>query len=394
MIACILIPGFDLRAALLARPGLALQPAALAPQPGVEQFLGPVTAAAEAAGIRPGMRLGEALATCPSLVLVDPDPAGVEREWEGVLGRLENAGFAVEPEEPGCLYLDTRGVERLYGGAEKALQRALACIGSQWDPRAGAANTRFTALAAASIARQGQVVQVDEARTHEFLAPLPLHLTSLPADRQEELRELGIRRLGDLAGLPEPAVRDRLGAAGREAWRLARGGAGAPVTPRTPPLQLHETLRFPDAVGNELTLRRALQMLVERLLEREERQGRPARKVAVAARLASGGSWRRTLTLREPTADAGRLRTALWPKLGELPGPVVALRLEVIELAAGVGWQLELVNAEGAARQERLSEGIRQARAAAGPGAVCTVVEVAPWSRIPESRSLLVPRED
>lgn len=394
MIACILIPGFELRAALLARPGLALRPAALAPLPGTEQLLGPVTAAAEAAGIRPGMRLGEALATCPSLVLVDPDPAGVEREWEGVLRRLEDAGFAVEPEEPGSLYLDTRGVERLYGGTEKALRRALACVGSQWDPRAGAAKTRFTALAAASIARQGQVVQVDEARTHEFLAPLPLDLAPLPADRQEELRELGIRRLGDLAGLPEPAVRDRLGTEGRRAWLLAQGAGEAGVVPRTPPLQLHETIRFPEAVGNELTLRRALQVLVEKLLAREEREGRPARKVAVAARLASGGSWRRTLTLREPTADAGRLRTALWPKLGELPGPIVALRLEIAELAATVGWQLELVNAEGAARQERLSEGIRQARATAGPGAVCTVVEVAPWSRIPESRSLLVPRED
>ena len=51
-------------------------------------------------------------------------------------------------------------------------------------------------------------------------------------------------------------------------------------------------------------------------------------------------------------------------------------------------------SAEGMARRARLSEGIRQARASAGSGAVCTVVEVAPWSRIPESRSLLVPRED
>jgi hypothetical protein len=32
-------------------------------------------------------------------------------------------------------------------------------------------------------------------------------------------------------------------------------------------------------------------------------------------------------------------------------------------------------------------------RASAGAGAVATVVEVAPWSRIPEQRSLLVPRD-
>ena len=68
MIACLSIPGFELRASLRARPRLALEPAALAPLEGTEPLLGPVTAAAEAAGVKPGMRLGEALAMCPSLV--------------------------------------------------------------------------------------------------------------------------------------------------------------------------------------------------------------------------------------------------------------------------------------------------------------------------------------
>ena len=109
MVACILIPGFELRAALRDRPRLGLKPAALAPLPATEAVLGPVTAVAEASGVRPGMRLGEALATCPSLVLVDRDALLVEHHWEAILGRLEDAGFAVEPVEPGCLYFDTRG---------------------------------------------------------------------------------------------------------------------------------------------------------------------------------------------------------------------------------------------------------------------------------------------
>jgi len=153
VIACLLIPGFELRAALRARPGLALVPAALAPDPNEEPLLGPVTAAAGAAGVKPGMRLGEALATCPSLVLVDRDPASVEREWEEVLRRLEDTGFAVDPVEHGVVVFETLGVERLYRGVRPALVRALAAVGSGWDPRVGAATRRFTALAAASVAR-------------------------------------------------------------------------------------------------------------------------------------------------------------------------------------------------------------------------------------------------
>jgi hypothetical protein len=117
------------------------------------------------------------------------------------------------------------------------------------------------------------------------------------------------------------------------------------------------------------------------------------RKAALAAKLVGGGSWRRTVALREPTGDRERLRTALGSRLAELPGPVTTLGLELTELAEWVGQQLELVRPQGAELRSRLKEGLRQARASAGAGAVCTIVEVAPWSRIPEQRALLVPRD-
>src|SRR5215207_569145 len=147
MIACIVIPGFELRAALRVRPALALTPAALAPVEGEEPVIGPVTAAAEAAGVRPAMRLGEALATCPALALVEPDPAGAEQAWEEIV-------------------------------------------------------RRFAALAAANVARPGQALVVDDGRTAGFLAPLPLELLPLEERRREKLAELGIRRVADLAALP------------------------------------------------------------------------------------------------------------------------------------------------------------------------------------------------
>jgi hypothetical protein len=160
------------------------------------------------------------------------------------------------------------------------------------------------------------------------------------------------------------------------------------VQPRRPAAALHETLEFPEAVGNELTLRRGLGVLLDRLLARPERTGRPPRKVAVWARLVGGASWRRTVTLREPTADPVRLRAALGSKLLELPAPALKLRLEISELAEHTGEQLELVAAEGEVLKGQLREGLRQVKAAVGVGGVSTVVEVAPWSRIPEARAL------
>ena len=186
--------------------------AALAPEPGTEQLVGAVTTAAEKAGVTPGMRLGEALATCPGLVLVERDPAAVEQEWEGLLLRLEDAGFAVEPLEPGVVVFETTGVERLYGGVEAALRKALASVGPAWDPRAGAGLRRFVALAAASVARAGQAVIVEGKEEQAFLEPLPL--TLLP------LRAGALRRAG---GARRPAAGRARPAAG---WRR-RGAAGA-----------------------------------------------------------------------------------------------------------------------------------------------------------------------
>ena len=395
MIACVLIPGFELRAALRARPGLELRPAALAPAPGTEPLLGSVTAAAEAAGVKPGMRLGEALATCPSLVLVEEDPSAAEEAWEQMLRRLEDAGIAPAPEGPGCVYFNTKGVERLYGGVEAALKRALAAVGSAWDPRAGAAQRRFAALAAANVARPGQVLVVaDGTRAPEFLAPLPLGMLPLAEERREELNQLGVRTIGGLARLPRAAVSERLGQDGRRAWSLARGEGARRVRGRRPPAELQETLAFPEAVGNELTLRRALTVLTERLLARPERAGRFPRKLALSARLAGGGSWRRTITLRDPTVERPRLRAALGPKLTELPAPLTALTLEAIELTEFTGSQLELVKPEGNELRERLGDGLKQVRASTGGGSVYSVVEVAPWSRLPERRALLVPRDE
>src|SRR2546423_2929437 len=393
MIACLPIPGLELRAALRRTPSLALRPSALAPEPQGEPLIGPVTAAAEAAGVQPGMRLGEALATCPSLALVEPDVAGAELAWEEIVHALEDAGFSVDPAALGVAYFETRGVERLYGGLEPALRCALAAVGAQWDARIGAAGRRFAALAAASVAKPGQLLVVRDAEVGEFLAPLPLTLLPLERQRSDDLESLGVRRLGQLAGLPGGAVAERLGPDGRRAWSLARGGATARVRGRRPPSELVESLEFPEAIGNELTLRRALGALVETALSRPERRDRFVRKVALSARLVGGGSWRRSLTLREPSAEADRIRIAIAPRLAELPAPVLELRIELVELTNPAGRQLELL-AAGAEDRSRLSEGLRQVRASTGSGSVCTVVEVAPWSRIPETRALFVPRDD
>ena len=121
MVVCVLLPRFELSVAAGGRAELARGPVALAPEPGREPLIGEASAAAEAQGVRAGLRLGEALARCPTLRLVAPDPAGVADEWDRMLAALEGIGAEVESERPGVACFDASGLLNLHGGLDGVL---------------------------------------------------------------------------------------------------------------------------------------------------------------------------------------------------------------------------------------------------------------------------------
>src|SRR5215203_6297800 len=120
VIACALIPRFTLLAVLGGRRELLLRAMALAPEPGGPQVVGEASGPAESFGVRAGMRLGEALARCPDLILVPPDPELAEVAWEDALRRLEGIGAEVEPGRPGEAFFEVSGLRGLYGSVEAA----------------------------------------------------------------------------------------------------------------------------------------------------------------------------------------------------------------------------------------------------------------------------------
>src|SRR4051794_41941585 len=114
MIVCLQVPRFALTVAA-GRGAQLAAPLALAPEAGREPVVGEVSAAAEAYGVRAGMRLGEALARCPALKLVPPDPAGVADAHDRLLTALEGVGAAVESGRPGLAFFDAHALRHLHG---------------------------------------------------------------------------------------------------------------------------------------------------------------------------------------------------------------------------------------------------------------------------------------
>jgi protein ImuB len=386
-VACALIPRFRLIVAVSNREILQ-RPAALAPEPGAAQLIGEVTAAAEKFGLRPGMRMGEALSRCPELALVPPDPERAESSWEEALRRLEGIGAEVESYRAGEAFFEVGGLARLWGGIDGVLKQTRKQLGR--SARLGVGPGRFSAYVAA---RSGAIVP--DAAAAEFLNPMPVSFLCgrLGTDDEADdlpngLERLGISTLGRLAGLPRDAVADRFGRLGLRALRMARG-EDEPLRPRPVREAIAVELELPEAVSGQ-QLERALELLISRLLAHGERRGRTLRALRLSARLAAGGGWRRQIALRRASADRARLADALLPHLALLPAPAATLRLEAGALGPETGEPLTLSSPEQE-RRRRISEAVRQTRSAAGADAVLRVLEVDPESRVPERREVLMP---
>jgi protein ImuB len=416
MVVCALIPRLSLRSALADREELLGRPVALAPEPGGPQVIGETSGAAEAFGLRVGMRLGEALSRCPNLSLVAADPVRATAVWEQSLRRLEAIGAAVEAPGPGEAFFATAPLHGICGPksggsggrgvAEAVLARARRALGP--PAKLGAGPNRLCAReAAARMRARRAAIVVSEGAAARLLAEMPvaslrgmLHRRGqgrgdaaggLMAEATciDSLERLGVLTLGELAALPADAISDRFGRVGLRALGLARGGEES-LRPRRPGESVECRLELPEAASGP-QLEHALGLLIDRLLAHKERAARTIRRLRLEARLAAGGGWYVEVAMRSASSSAERLRLALIPRLAELPGPATWLGLRAVELGPPAGEQRSLAASPSDERRGRIVEAVRQARAAGGRDALLRVVEVDRSSRVPERRAILAP---
>ncbi|CAN7347923.1 DNA polymerase Y family protein [Microbacterium sp. LjRoot45] len=204
------------------------------------------SAAARAEGVRRGQRRRDAQARCPQLLVADADPVRDQRVFAPLIAQLEDVAPGVQLLHPGLCALKARGPARYYGG-EAAAATVLTGILSEAgiaDVRAGVADGPFTAEQAARVGtrrdRPLRVVPAGESAT--FLAPLPV--TVLDHDVVDLFARLGVQTLGQVAALPVDRLVERFGVRGARLHALSAGADSQPVTPRTPPPELHREVAF------------------------------------------------------------------------------------------------------------------------------------------------------
>ena len=261
------------------------------------------------------------------------DRAGLEAVAREFSPRIEVCG-------PREITLDLSGLERLFGEARMIaheLRRTAADRGLR--VRVAIAGTRPAARL--FVHYRAGITVIEPGCETERLASLPLELLDVfagsiagsapmaPARRgtrpttlnfqlptpknepilTETLRRWGLRTLGEFAALPSDEVAARLGPAGVEWQRLARGEDERPLVPAAPEERFEQTLELDWPIEGLEPLSFVLGRLMEPLSAHLERRDRGAAVLHVRLHLVTRTVHERSLQLPAPMRDARALRT-------------------------------------------------------------------------------------
>ncbi len=395
-IACVLVPHFALQVALHGQPDLDGLPVALGSPPGSRPIVTDVSPEAAGSGIRPGMAVRKALGVVPELIVIPPDPAREVAMRERITAALlDFSPLVEEAAAPGGWYVDLVGSERALKHLSEAAHQLEAAVPAELrSARAGIAPGKFAARIAARRSRPGRPRIIAPAEVPAAIAREPSAALPLPFDTLTLLGQLGLGTLGDVAALAPSAIAARLGPAGRRAWLLASGQSDdedRTVRPHPRETVVTEVLDLPAPTASRDALLVVLGVLVQRAFTRPALRDRYARRIQLRAQLDRDPAWVWGAVFREALSAAPMI-TALGLRLGavEIAGSVESLTLRLSGLTGTTGRQERLPGLRG--HDDRpLTAAADHLERRYGEPMLFRVVEVEPWSRIPERRHALAP---
>lgn len=304
--------------------------------------------AARRRGVRRGMKVRQAQALCPELEVVDADPDRDGRMFEGIIVSLGEVAASVEVLRPGLVVVEAGAVARHHGSEEAAIQLLIdSAARSGVDLSVGVADELSTAVIA-TRASTGTGAVVAAGASTSFLAAQPLGVLvaeealGCAVEVVEALADVGVRTLGELAGLPLKSVSTRFGRAGVRCHDIAtaRHGRHAAAAPPHSDLEVSEVPEEPILRVDAAAF--VARSLAARLHQRLVAAGQVCQLLRVTADFSDGATlsrtWRSTGALTEDaTADRVRWQLDGWlssrgstAEAGELDG-ITALRLTPLE---------------------------------------------------------------
>lgn len=400
-VACLFVANFLVALARRDNPHLAGRPVVVGGSPEEHAQVTACSPEAAAAGVTVGTTLRRALALCPNAVFLPLQETMASAEAAKINDRLRDHSPVVEVIAHGHVHFEVRGLARLVGLDDEAyladLHEAVSAD-SGLPISIGAAEGVFTAHAAAvasCFSKQGSqarsTVVVPPGETRAFLAQLPVEVLPVSPLVHTRLALFGLDRVGQLAELPFSAVQAQFGREGARAWELANGRDKAAILPAREEVRLSEEIELPAPASLSEPLIVGTRALIQQALNRPEMRSYTVRRLDWRLGMESGEQLTRRIVFREPTSDPARMLLVLRGKIErlQLASAAISLGITLSGLCSEYGHQSNLWQT-GPRRRRELLDAIEQLTAREGGPQVYRIVEVQPWSRIPERQLALI----
>ncbi|WP_367114055.1 DNA polymerase Y family protein [Roseicyclus sp.] len=194
-------------------------------------------------------------------------------------------------------------------------------------------------------APQGGVARISPpGGLRQSLASLPIAALRVPPATAEGLARLGLRRIGDLWGMPRAGLARRFGQDLVRRLDQALGVEPEPISPAGAPLHFAARLSLPEPIGLEADILAGLDRLLPVLCDKLRARGRGARRLRLEMIRAEGGAERIEIGLARPTDRPDSLRALFALKLG---GVAAGFGFDVLRLVATVSEPLHSTEHKG-----------------------------------------------
>lgn len=391
-VVCVVVPRFLIALARRDDPALRTRPVIVGRS---SETRGNIVACSEEAartGVMPGMPIARALVLCPSAAVVALRQEEVETSARAFMALLTNLCPAVENIEPGHVHADVRGMAKLVGLTPSAyladLHESLA--GHTGLPvQVGGGSTVFGAHAAALyLADPTRLLRACDAAS--LIGGLPVDALPVSEAMVRRLHLFGLERLEQVGALAPAALQAQFGREGLLAWRLIHGEETGRITPALDEVRVVERIELPAAAVLGTPLVVATEILLQRAMRRHEIGGRSLRRADWVVELENGERQPLRFVFREPTADQARMLFAIRSSIDRLtlPAPAIAVELTLSGICSEYTRQERLWDS-GPRGVAALGEAIEQLTVREGNPQIYRIVEVEPWSRIPERQRAL-----
>jgi DNA polymerase-4 len=297
---------------------------------------------ARACGVRTAMGGAQARHLCPEAVVVEPRMSAYAQASREVFDVFEDTTPLVEGLSIDEAFLDVGGLRRVSGTATAIAARLRHRVRQQLGLAitVGVARTKFLAKVASGVAKPDGLLVVPPDGELAFLHPLPVErLWGVGPVTAAKLRDRGITKVSDVAGLPEEALVAMLGrASGRHLHALAHNRDPRPVQVgrRRRSVGAQRALgrsfspsRSPDALDAVVIA------LVDRITRRLRDAGRVGRTVTMRMRFDDFSRASRSHTLARATAQTRPILTVTRRLLHEAMPLVQHRGLTLVGVAVG-----------------------------------------------------------